>query len=57
MDAKGVHTIVTDLAVFNVDSEKGLTLRMYSSESSADEISKRIAAVFEVAICCKTWEK
>lgn len=54
--AKCVHTIVTDLAVFDVDHEKGLTLRKYNPKSSIDEIKEKTAANFKVADGCKPWE-
>jgi len=47
--AKCVHTIVTDLAVFDVDHEKGLRLRKYNPESSVEDIRKKTRAEFEVA--------
>lgn len=54
--SKCVHTIVTDLAVFDVDHEKGLTLRKYNPKSSIDEIKKKTAADFQVAENCGPWE-
>lgn len=54
--ARCVHTIVTDLAVFDVDHEKGLTLRKYNPKSSIDEIREKTAADFEVAKNCEAWK-
>lgn len=54
--AKCVHIIVTDLAVFDVDEEKGLTLREFSPHSSIDEIKEKTEADFKVAEGCKAWE-
>ena len=54
--AKCVHTIVTDLAVFDVDHEKGLTLRKYNPKSSIDEIKEKTAADFEVGKDCAPWK-
>lgn len=54
--AKCVHTIVTDLACFDVDPKKGLTLRDYNPESSIDEIKEKTAADFEVGKDCKPWK-
>lgn len=54
--AKCVHTIVTELAVFDVDHEKGLTLREYNPNSSIDEIKEKTDADFQVAEGCKAWE-
>jgi 3-oxoacid CoA-transferase len=44
-----VDLLVTDKAVFSVDSEKGLTLIEISPYSSLDEISKTTGCNFEVA--------
>jgi len=54
--AKCVHTIVTDLAVFDVDHEKGLTLRKYNPNSSIDQIKEKTAADFEVSKDCAPWK-
>ena len=54
--ARCIHTIVTDLAVFDVDPEKGLTLREYSPHTSIEEIKKKTEADFKVADGCKAWE-
>lgn len=54
--AKCVHIIVTDLAVFDVDHEKGLTLRKYNPHSSIEDIKKKTAADFEVGKDCKPWK-
>lgn len=54
--AKCVHTIVTDLAVFDVDHEKGLSLRKYNPESSIEDIRKKTGCEFRVAEDCKEWE-
>ena len=54
--AKCVHTIVTDLAVFDVDNEKGLSLRKYNPRSSIYEIRKKTAADFAVAEDCAPWK-
>jgi 3-oxoacid CoA-transferase len=53
--AKCVHTIITDLAVFGVDPEKGLTLRRYNPLTRIDEIRRKTAAEFRVGNNCKTW--
>jgi 3-oxoacid CoA-transferase len=42
--AKCVHTIITDLAVFDVDPEKGLNLRRYNPLTKIDEIRRKTAA-------------
>jgi 3-oxoacid CoA-transferase len=54
--AKCVHTIVTNLAVFDVDHEKGLTLRKYNPKSSIEEIKEKTAADFKVAKNCGPWK-
>jgi 3-oxoacid CoA-transferase len=51
-----VHTIVIDLAVFDVDHEKGLTLRKYNPRISIDDIKEKTAADFVVADNCKPWK-
>lgn len=53
--ARCVHTVVTNLAVFDVDHEKGLTLRKYNPDNTVDEIRERTAADFQVADDCKPW--
>lgn len=54
--AKCVHTIVTHLAVFDVDHEKGLKLRKYNPNSSIDDVREKIAADFAVGDDCKPWK-
>lgn len=54
--AQCVHIIVTELAVFDVDHKKGLTLREYNPKSSIDEIREKTGADFEVAENCGPWE-
>lgn len=54
--AKCVHTIVTELACFDVDHEKGLTLRDYNPKSSIDEIKKKTACDFKIADGCGPWK-
>lgn len=54
--AKCVHVIVTELAIFDVDHEKGLTLREYSPDTSIDEIKKKTGAPFKVADKCGPWK-
>lgn len=54
--AKCVHTVVTDLAVLDVDHEKGLTLRKYNPKSSIDNFKEKMAADFEVGQNCKPWK-
>lgn len=55
--ARCVHTIVTELAVFDVDHKKGLTLREYSPQSSIDEIKSKTGAKFQVADGCGPWKE
>jgi 3-oxoacid CoA-transferase len=50
-----VHTIFTDLAIFDVDHDKGLKLRKYNPKSSIDEIKEKTAADFKVGKDCKPW--
>lgn len=54
--AKCVHIIVTELAIFDVDHEKGLTLREYNPSSSIDEVREKTDAEFEIAENCGPWE-
>ena len=54
--AKCVHTIVTELACFDVDHEKGLTLRDYNPHTSIDEIKEKTGAPFQVGKDCKPWK-
>lgn len=54
--ARCVHVIVTELAVFDVDHEKGLTLREYSPDSSIEEVKKKTGCEFKIADGCKAWE-
>ena len=54
--AKCVHTIVTDLACFDVDHEKGLTLRDYNPESSIGEIKEKTGADFQIGKDCNPWK-
>lgn len=54
--AKCVHTIITELAVFDVDFEKGLTLREYNPDSSVEEIKKKTGAPFKVGDKCGPWK-
>lgn len=53
--ARCVHTIVAELAVFDVDPEEGLTLRDYNPKSSIEEIKKKTAAPFKVKDGCAPW--
>lgn len=54
--AKCVHTIITDLACFDVDHERGLTLRDFNPSSSVDEIREKTAAEFQMGKDCRPWE-
>ena len=54
--ARCVHTIVTELACFDVDPHEGLTLRDYNPESSIEEIKSKTAATFKIADGCGPWE-
>lgn len=54
--ARCVHTIVTELACFDVDHEQGLTLRDYNPESSIEEIKKKTACEFKVGDNCGPWK-
>jgi 3-oxoacid CoA-transferase len=54
--AKCVRTIVTNLACFDVDHERGLTLRDYNPLSSIDEIREKTEADFRIGKECKPWE-
>lgn len=51
-----VHMIITELACFDVDHEKGLTLRDYNPDTTIDEIRKKTACGFEVAKDCGPWQ-
>ena len=51
-----VSRIITDLAVFDVDHDKGLTLIEKSKETSVDEIKQKTGAPFEVARDLKDME-
>ena len=53
--AKCVHTIVTDLACFDVDYERGLPLRDYNPCSFA-ETREKTAVNFQAGEDCKPWE-
>ena len=53
--ARCVHTIITDLACFDVDHEKGLELRDYNPSSSVDKIRAKTGADFEIGMACKPW--
>jgi 3-oxoacid CoA-transferase len=44
------------LAVFDVDHEKGLTLRKYNPKSSIEEIKEKTAADFEIGKDCGPWK-
>jgi 3-oxoacid CoA-transferase len=44
------------LAVFDVDHEKGLTLRKYNPKSSIEEIKEKTAADFKVAKNFGPWK-
>ena len=46
---KCVSTIITDLAVFDVDRVEGLTLREYAKGVTVDEIKAKTEAPFKVA--------
>ncbi|KAI1601299.1 AtoA Acyl CoA:acetate 3-ketoacid CoA transferase beta subunit [Pyrenophora tritici-repentis] len=46
---KCVSTIITDLAVFDVDRVKGLTLKEHAKGVSVEEIRKKTEAEFEVS--------
>lgn len=46
---KCVSTIITDLAVFDVDRVKGLTLKEHAKGVSVEEIRNKTEAPFEVA--------
>lgn len=54
--AKCVHTIITDLACFDVDHKEGLTLRDYNPDTSIEEIKKKTACDFKVKEGCKPWK-
>ena len=54
--ARCVHTIITELACFDVDHEKGLTLRDYSPDTSIEEIRGKTACDFEVSEGCGPWK-
>lgn len=54
--ARCVHAIITELACFDVDQEKGLTLRDYNSNSRIDDIKKKTACEFKVAEEGGSWE-
>lgn len=51
-----VHMIITELACFDVDHEKGLTLRDYHPNTSIDEIKSKTGCSFDIADDCKPWE-
>ncbi|KAG2177835.1 hypothetical protein INT43_003082 [Umbelopsis isabellina] len=50
-----VKTIITDLAVFNVDPEKGLILSEVADEVTIDEIKAKTACTFTVTDKLKTF--
>jgi 3-oxoacid CoA-transferase len=54
--ARCVHTIVTELACFDVDPEEGLTLRDYNPDSSIEEVKSKTAATFKIADGCGPWD-
>lgn len=54
--AKVASRIITELAVFDVNTEKGLTLVEYNPKSSVEDIKKKTAAKFEVGKDCKAWK-
>ncbi|KAF2771409.1 nagb/rpia/CoA transferase-like protein, partial [Teratosphaeria nubilosa] len=54
--ARCVHTIVTELACFDVDPKEGLTLRDYNPDSSVDEIREKTGAKFKVGEKCGPWK-
>lgn len=51
-----VHTIVTELACFDVDHKEGLTLRDYNPDSSIEVIKAKTAAPFKIAKGCGPWK-
>lgn len=54
--ARCVHTIITELAVFDVDPKEGLTLREYNPNSSVEDIKKKTAAPFKLGDKCGPWK-
>lgn len=54
--AKCVHTIVTELAIFDVDHEKGLTLREYNPNSSIEDIKSKTGCDFQIGKDCGPWK-
>ncbi|ESZ96305.1 hypothetical protein SBOR_3360 [Sclerotinia borealis F-4128] len=50
-----VDKYVTDLAVFDVNHEKGLTLRKYNPNVSIDEIKEETDCEFRTGKDCKAW--
>ena len=51
-----VHTIVTELACFDVDHKEGLTLRDYNPDSSIEAIKAKHGAPFKIAKGCGPWK-
>lgn len=51
-----VHSIITELACFDVDHEKGLTLRDYNPNTSIEEIESRTGCPFRIAENCGPWK-
>ncbi|KAF2168720.1 hypothetical protein M409DRAFT_52751 [Zasmidium cellare ATCC 36951] len=51
-----VHMIITELACFDVDHEKGLTLRDHNPNTSIEEIKSKTGCDFKVAEGCGPWK-
>jgi len=51
-----VSRIITDLAVFDVDFDKGLTLIEKSKDTTVEEIKEKTGAPFEVSSSLKDME-
>lgn len=50
-----VRKIITDLAVFEVDFEIGLTLAKYNPATTVEEIRSKTGAPFKVGLHCAPW--